>query len=333
MRYVIGSAFVAATLLIAAAPVGGATSSPSPAPTSTSTPFTILIRVSSANPSSTPQPTIVPIKLTENSGEQVIYVFAIAAPGEDPSTTNKMLAGVSEKLRGIVPPKNDTLIPMPGWSIADFADACHEKQSDYTVKGGLVIRVFSVSHWITHRIFEEARTTSIDADALYVQCDNNSLEITWHDSVEYTLGTTRTTNLAPFALLFPAIATYQGFIAGRTQETQYTNKEDNTMTTTTTTYNPAAASNAGQVAGALVTASVSYSQALVSTPPPTSDEATWIAVNELSAQIVADTACPTPIPSPTPNPSSASPSPIPNPTPTLPPALPGTTGAPFCRNL
>ena len=329
MRYSIGLAFVGVAFLVAAVPGGGATSSPSPTPT----PLTIFIQVSSSSPSPVPKATSVPIELVQGTKTPVIYVFAIGAPNEDPSATNKMLAGVSERLQGMAFKRDATLIPMPGWSIEEFASVCREEQSDFEVAGGFVIRVLAVSHWLTHRIFQEARTTAIDADALYIRCEDHSIAITWHDGVEYTLGTTGTTNLAPLALLLPAVATYQGFIAGKTQQSTYENKETGQTTTTTTTYNPAAASNAGQISGALVTASLNYTQVLTSTPPPISDEATWKAVNLLSAQIVADTECPTPMPAPTLKPPtpSPSPSPVPNPTPTLPPPMSGATKAPFCK--
>lgn len=254
-------------------------------------------------------------------------MIALSAPGEADSTRNKMLAGLTEAMQRTLIPGAPQLIAMPDWGIEQFTSACTNAGSEnYNVDGAMIVRVLSVSYWVTHKTFQEAPTTAIDADALYATCNpGGTISYAWHDDAEYKDGTVGITNLSSLSLLIPAIALYQGFIPSKTRQTVTTEAflrptplpSGSQVTTVSSSYSPSASGNSATLTTALLTSALGYTQLLTSTPPPINDRSTWTVVNHLSKQIAADTKCPTPSPAPGAKP--------------LPTALPDARTAPFCQ--
>lgn len=162
----------------------------------------------------------------------------------------------------------------------------------------------AVCRWITHRTFQEAPTTAVDADAIYAVCQPQDKQkpvvYKWHDAVEYKDGTIGITNLTSLTWLLPFAALYQSFVPGKSQMTVTTKPflqpsplpSGSQVTTVGNSYNPQATGNNALVSTSLLTAGLTYTQTVLNSPPPINDRATWNAVIKLSGQIAADTLCP-----------------------------------------
>jgi len=240
-----------------------------------------------------------------------VYVLATDIRSDYDSTRDKVLAGFAQKMQSRKVNEGWVLVPMPEWNLDSFVYACNHPQDStgsdglmHTIQGALILRVYSVSYWITHRTFQEAPTSAVDADAIYATCQTKqapkpTIVYTWHDAVQYKDGTMGITNLTSLALLLPLVAVYQSFVPGKSQMT-VTNKpflqpyplpSGSTVTTVANSYNPQAAGNTTTLATSLLASGLSYTEAVLNTPPPVNDIATWNAVNKLTAQMAADTGC------------------------------------------
>jgi hypothetical protein len=254
-----------------------------------------------ASPSPSPTP-FIPLQIPGTN--HIVYVLATDVRPDYDSTRDKVLAGFSQIMQHRALKSHWQLIPMPEWTLDNFVYACnHIMDPTYTIEGAMILRVFGVSYWITHRTFQEAPTSAVDADAIYAACQpkgNPKVAYTWHDAVEYKDGTVGITNLSNLSLLLPMVALYQSFAPGKGQTTTTTKPflqpsplpPGTQVTTVTSSYNPQAAGNTATLATSLLASGLTYTQAVLNTPPPINDRATWNAVNKLSAQIAADTLCP-----------------------------------------
>ncbi len=290
------AAFAAVTFLIAI-PAGYtvSTANVAAAPPATAPP------TSSPTPSPTP---FIPVEIDD--AKHIVYILAIDVRPDYDSTRDKVLAGFAQ-IMGHRSLKDTSwrLIPMPEWTVDNFLYACtHANDPNHTIEGAMILRVFSVSYWITHRTFQEAPTTAVDADAIYAACQPQNKQkpavYSWHDAVEYKDGTIGLTNLTNLTWLLPFAALYQSFVPGKSQMTVTTQTfprpsplpSNSVVTTVGNSYNPqATASNATLTTG-LLTSGLAYTQSVLNTPAPINDRATWNAVNKLTAQIAADTLCP-----------------------------------------
>jgi hypothetical protein len=285
------AAFASVTFLVAASPAGYRTS---------------VTHASAATAVVTPSPNQTPyIPVQIPAAKHMVYVLATDVRPDYDSTRDKMIAGFTETMQSRTL-KDDTwaLVPMPEWTLANFVDACgHTNDPTYSIEGAVILRVYAVSYWITHRTFQEAHTSAIDADAIYAKCqpnENPKVVYTWHDAVQYEDGTIGITNVAALTLLLPLAALYQSFVPAKGQITVTTKPflqpsplpSGSQITTVTSSYDPQAAEGTGSLATSLLASGLTYTQAVLNTPPPINDRATWNAVNKLSAQIAADTRCP-----------------------------------------
>lgn len=297
------AAFAAVAFLVAATPAAHTSPIPSPKPT----PY-------------------IPVQIP--GAKHIVYVLATDVRPDYDSTRDKMIAGFTETMRYRAL-KDDTwaLVPMPEWTLDNFVYACgHSNDPTYSIEGAVIVRVYAVSYWITHRTFQEAHTSAIDADAIYARCQpakNPQVVYTWHDAVQYEDGTIGITNVAALTLLLPLAALYQSFVPAKGQITVTTKPflqpsplpSGSQITTVTSSYDPQGEGTGG-LTTSLLASGLTYTQAVLNTPPPVNDRATWNAVNTLSAQMAADTLCP-------PSSLAASGS-FPE------KALPGAAAAPFC---
>jgi hypothetical protein len=288
-------AFAALTLFVAIP--GGYTASAAnaaAAPAATTSP------TSSPSPSPTP---FIPVEI--DHANHIVYILATDVRPDYDATRDKVLAGFAEIMQNRQLKNTWQLIPMPEWTLDNFVYACnHVNDPNHTIEGALILRIFGVSYWITHKTFQEAPTTAIDADAIYAKCQPQDKQkpvvYKWHDAVEYKDGTIGITNLTNLAWLLPFAALYQSFVPGKSQMTVTTQTfprpsplpSNSVVTTVGNSYNPQATGNNALVSTSLLTAGLTYTQSVLNTPPPINDRATWNAVIKLSAQIAADTLCP-----------------------------------------
>jgi hypothetical protein len=237
------------------------------------------------------------------------------AKGGDEPTKSKLLASFTERMQKLKTKNAAHFIAEPGWDLSYAAKACAKpKAGNVYYDGVLVVTLVSSSYWVTHRIFQQAHSSAVDASVWYAQCkvdDSTDIAYVWGEPLAYEVGSDSVTNLAPLTLLLPLVAVYQAVSPTRAVETDTVAAPTTTKTTITAN---GSGSNVGSLAGTLVGASLNYGNTL---NPTTNDLPTWFAVNQLTGRLAANTGCTLDTQTWT----HAVP---------LPPMDPGNTPAPFC---